>query len=199
MRRLLPGQGEHEEPEWVVWLTVAVALALGLLLYFVVAQQSTVAAAGSSTLTHPAGWTKYNEKGSLFAVADSARGGPFATRVVVRQVAQSDILRIKDAQLTDVATAWSFDRKAGLVGYRMLNKSTTRLQGRDAAQIEYAYLMDAPGGAAPGGMPALMRAVDTIIASGDQYYILTFAAEQSEYPRLDAVRQQILDSWRVPS
>jgi hypothetical protein len=195
---LLPGQGTHEEPEWVVWLTVVVALVIGYLLATAVAGQTVVAAAGGTDVAYPASWSKYNESGAVLAAADLNNQGIYAPRVIVRQVAKTDLTRKADATLNDALKAWTFNQANALVGYHLLNQSSTQVQGRPAVQVEYAYLLDSPKGAGGGTMPGLMRAVDTIVASGDQYYILTFAAESSKFTSLRDLRDELLESWRIP-
>ena len=68
-----------DEPEWVVWLTVAVALVLGFFLMYFVTNQTGTATAGNTTLSYPSTWVPATEKGAAFAVADTKGGGISAT------------------------------------------------------------------------------------------------------------------------
>ena len=204
MSLALPGRGRHDEPEWTVLLTVAIALTLGLLLQgAVLGRTNTAETASGIVLSYPASWVRTSEAGALITAADLNRGGPFGARVSVREVPKADLQGVGDSP-AGAATAWSLARGQNLVGYRVLGIEPGTANGREAANVEYAYLASAAQGA--DGMPALMRAIDTLVAGGDRYYILTFAAEAHEFasltsqqfPRFRSVRDDVLRSWRLP-
>ena len=52
-----------QEPEWVVWLTVAGALIVGLLIMYLVTGQTTSATAGATTLKYPVDLAANNRTG----------------------------------------------------------------------------------------------------------------------------------------
>lgn len=195
----LPGQGHSEEPEWVVWLTVAISLLLGWVLATSVTGRvinHTNIAGGS--LAVPASWVKTQEDGAAFAAAD-LRQGAFGSRVSVRQVATADLIPNRsDNNLQTAASNWSLLRSQQLEGYRILQIVPTTVKGRDAVLIEYAYLTDPPEGMAGGVMPALMHALDTVVASGDQYSILTVAVDQISEDQLETLNTQIQSGWQLP-
>jgi len=203
----LYGQGRREEPEWVVLATVAVALLLGLALQHSVLGRLETATAGPVSLAYPATWNKSGERAALLSFADTAKGGLFAPTVAVRGVARADVLA-NEGNLADVAAAWSLARGQRLEAYRVLSIRPTTVNGREAMDVEYAYLSSGQLGSlgGGGGMPGLMHAVDTVVASGDKLYVLTFAAETSDYarlttaqfPRFRSVRDDVLANWRLP-
>ncbi len=195
-RFTLPGQGTHPQPEWAVWLTALIALAVGLAITGFATGQTTTVTAGGMTISYPVDWIKSDQKDALISASDLSNSGIFAPHFAVVKVAQSDLLPSSSGGVVDAATAWSIRQSSSITAYRLLKISPVKVQGHDAAQVEYGYLMDPPQGAGSGGMPALMHAVDTIVASGDQYYILTFASPQEDYAASGGTRDRILASWR---
>lgn len=196
--------GRRDESEWAVLLTVAVALVIGLVIQGLALGRMARATVGSNTLSYPASWVRTTENGALFAAADLNRGGLFGARVSVLEVPNQEILPNESGPV-DAGTAWSLARGAGLVGYRVLGIEERTVGGRPAARVEYAYLADSPQGSASGAMPALMRAVDTVVAGDGRYHVLSFAAESGEFPRLvggqfprfRSVYEDVLASWRI--
>lgn len=195
--KVLVGEGKAEEPEWVVWLVVAAALLSGWILQASVLGQMTTATVGKVSLSYPAAWARTSETGAAFAAYDFNHGGIYGARVSLRQTPKAELFAV-DGSLYDAAINWVTARQKQLSGYRLLEVGETRAQGRDAVRVEYAYLLDSPQGTASGAMPALMRAVDTLVVSGDQIYALSFAAESQQYDKLSGLREQILAGWRVP-
>jgi hypothetical protein len=210
-----------EEPEWAVWLTLAIALLLGAAVEAMVLGRTETANAAGSTLAYPASWVPTTDDNAAFAAADLNGGGLFGARVAVHEVERSELVPASGRSdsaggtagrpapagtIVDAANAWTLRRRETLSGYRVLEIRPAQASGREAAQVEYAYLAGAGQGVAPSAMPGLMRAVDTLVESRGRYYILTYAAEASDFdrltqagfPRLQSVAAGLLDSWRVP-
>ncbi|HMO60245.1 MAG TPA: hypothetical protein PKC19_23075 [Roseiflexaceae bacterium] len=53
-----------EEPEWVVWLTVILALLIGLGLRSAVVGRMQTVQAGPTTISYPANWVEDTEEGT---------------------------------------------------------------------------------------------------------------------------------------
>ncbi len=195
--KILIGEGKREEPEWIVWVVVVAGLALGWLLASYVQGQTRSVTAANMTLSYPATWTVTTEPGAAFIAYDLHNGGVFGPRVGMWQKAKKDLFPV-EGSLNDAATNWAMAYQNQLDGFRLLNLNKAKVQGRDAVQVEYAYLMDSPQGAANGAMPALMHGVDTLVVSGDNVGILTFAAQSQDFASFAGLREQLLASWRVP-
>jgi hypothetical protein len=194
----LPGRGRSEEPEWTVWLTVLISLLIGwVIMSTVIGRVETVANVAGGSLTIPASWIKTKEEGAAFAATDFDAGS-YGSRVAVRQVPKADLITAMGPDTLDTAAAnWSVVRGQNLEGYRILRIEPVKLQGRDAVAIEYAYLTDPPEGTA-GAMPGLMHAIDTVVASGDQFAILTVAVDQSGGDDLLTLNSRLQNGWQVP-
>src|SRR5215217_671734 len=123
-----------QEPEIVVWITVAVALILGFfLMYFTSNQVTSTDNAGGTTLSYPSTWVPATEEGegAEFAVADLTGGGTFGDRVVVVKLPKSDLLP-RQGGLQEAAANWTLDQQEARVGYRTLGLESTTVAGKPA-------------------------------------------------------------------
>ena len=194
---------DDEEPEWTVWLTVASALIIGLILMFMVTGRSKSATAGDTTISYPATWSIIDEPGAAFAAADIQSGYAFGPRISVRQLDKATLAPppitggqpSAEDELQTAVGSWVLQRQNQLVGYRTLGVETTTVGGKPAAKVASAYLLDSGAG---GGVPGLMRAEDTIVLSGDTFAILSYSAESSRWDELSGLRDRLLSGWRIP-
>jgi hypothetical protein len=195
----MPGEGRSEEPEWVVWLTVVICLLIGWVIATTVSGRTeTVPDGAGGSITIPATWIKTKEAGALFAATD-LNAGTYGSRISVRQVSKADLLPPRSGDTLEVAASnWTLIRSPELEGYRVLQIAPTTIQGRNAVAIEYAYLTDPPQGGGTGVMPGLMHAIDTIVASGDGFVILTVATEQGDDTALEQLLATAQAGWQIP-
>lgn len=193
-----------EEPEWVVWLTVAGALIIGLILMFLVTGQSTTVTAGDTTLSYPSTWTTIDEPGAAFAAADPDTVFAFGPRVSVRQLDKATLAppnviggaSTPESDLETAAANWTLQRQNTIVGYRTLNVLTTTVQGKPAIVVGSAYLLDSMLGG--GGLPGLMRAEDTIVLNGETFDILSFSTQSTDWDDDQGIRDRLLNGWKLP-
>ncbi len=181
---------QPQEPEWVVWLTLAIALIIGFALQYSVVGRTRDVAIGNSTVAYPAGWAQVSRNSSGFTAADLGTGGPFAARVSLLQLDRT-VLLPGGGGLYNAAVNWSIKNRDKLTGYRLLEIKNIKVRNRDAIQLESAFLMEL----GTHQMPGLMRSVDTLVLNGNTFDILSFASEQSQFDRLAPLRKQLLKSW----
>lgn len=194
----LPGEGVSEEPEWLVWATVAVSLVLGAVIAMSVLNRTTTLTDGANAITYPNSWVRLSEPGVLLGAVDQ-ESGLYGARVTVRAIAPTDLgtqRGVEDPSV--VATNWSIVRGQELEGYRVLAIEQTTVGGRPALTLEYAFLTDPLQGSTGGVMPGLMHAIDTIVQSGDQYYVMTVAVESSDSDGLSELQARMLANWTLP-
>jgi hypothetical protein len=180
------------EPEWVVWLTVGIALTIGFWLQLSVSRQMQSITLGDSTLSYPSNWVQTSKHQTGFTVADLNEGGPFGPRVSLYQFGKK-ILMPGKGELYQAAINWSLMDRQNKTSYSMLEIKNVKIKGRDAIQLESAYLLSIGA----NRMPGLMHSVDTILLNGNQFNILSFAAEQSRFEELSPLRKQILAHWQL--
>jgi hypothetical protein len=181
---------------------VAAALIIGFVLQMVIQQQTLTGQVGNTTVVYPASWVQIEEEGAGFAAADLNGSGAFGPRVSLREFDKADLrpnlIGPEEGSLLDAATNWSLRRGQDLVGYRVLDITQGTVQGREVVHVESAYLLDSTRGAATNTMPGLMHVVDTLVESGDKYYILTFATEAGQFDSQSGLRERLLNDWRIP-
>lgn len=195
--KVLVGKGTQEEPEWMVWVVVAVALLAGWLIGASITGQMQTATVEKMSVTYPASWVRMSETDAVLAAYDQDRGGVFGTRISLRQMPKAELIP-SQGSLYDSVINWTTKRQKQLSSLRVLKTDVTQVNGRDAVKVEYAYLLDSPQGAAMGAIPALMRGMDILVISGDQVYAFSFASPSEQYDLLDAQRAQLLASWKIP-
>lgn len=199
-----------QEPEWLVWLTVGVALLLGYLLLVMTTGQTRSATAGAMTLNYPSTWVPVQTEGAAFSASDRLNGGPFAPTVTLYEMPRADLLRLEGG-VEDAAANWTLRKQDELVGYRVLSVTsvgggaiaTPSLEGGNPAtqasntvRVDSVYLKDAAIGGS--GIPALMRGIDVIRLSGDNFYILSYSVENSQYDSHRGQFEALLNGWRTP-
>jgi hypothetical protein len=200
---IAPARRQTNEPEWAVWLTVAIALVLGLLLMMQTTGQTQSQQVGNSTIVYPASWVATKDPNADFAAADLQAGGAFGARVSVSSVDTTTLQgrsgSLGGIGLREAAQAWSLIRAKQLESYRVLGITQSTLQGRDAYNIESAYVQEPTlGGGSTNTVPGLMHAVDTMVQSGGKYYILSFAAQQTQFDSLQDLHNKLLADWKLP-
>ena len=186
-------RARSQEPEWLVWLTVGLALLLGYLLLNMIAGQTRAATAGAMTLNYPSTWVPVQSEGAAFSASDRLNGGPFAPTVTLYEMPRTDLLRFEGG-VEEAAANWTLRKQDDLVGYRLLN--VTPVEGRDMLRVDSVYLKDAALGAS--GIPALMRGIDLIRLSGETFYIMSYSVENDQYDSHKGQLDALLNGWRTP-
>jgi hypothetical protein len=193
-----PGTGRSEEPEWTVWLTVLICLVLGWVIMTTVVGRTQLNESAAGRLAYPASWVPTREEGATFAATD-LDAGPYGSRVSIRQVAKTDLITTRSSDTLDTAAAsWAVLRSRDLEGYRVLSITPTTVANRDAIAVEYAYVTNPPEGAASGVIPAVMHGIDTVVASGEQFSILSTVVDQNSGDDLAALNARMLANWQAP-
>lgn len=182
---------ERQEPEWVVWLTVALALMIGFWLQLSASREMQTVQVGDGSITYPADWSPIAKESRTFTAADLTGGGPFGTRVTITQLDKRTLLTGKGG-LWEAAVNWTIDQSRKLPGYRVLSMNQTQVQGQNAISIESAYLQEI----GPNQMPGLMHGIDTMILNGNKFFILSFATQENQFEATKNWNDKFLKSWR---
>jgi hypothetical protein len=178
----------------LVWVTVAVLLAIGLITRAVVLNRQTTFSEGNLSVSYPADWTPISSDtpGALLSVGQGFSGELFPARLVVQQMPATDISR--NAQtLGDLALKWSDDQSKDRLGYRVLSIEPTQVRGQNAVRIDYAYVAE-PAFATPDTMPIVARGADTLILIGDTVTAVTTVASADTFDELGATWDRMLGS-----
>lgn len=171
-----------------VWAAAAVMVAVGWLVIAGVEARSITFAdpQGPLRLRYPAGWLPVPGSTALLDVQDPLAGGAVPTRlIVVREP------RAAGRPLAEVATEAALARSQRLAMYRVLSERATRVAGRDALIVEYAFVDDPHEAVlAAQRLPVVIRGIEALIlAEGATYHIdLRATATVFERDRADFER-----------
>jgi hypothetical protein len=184
----------EEEPEWLVWLTVLILLAIGLIAKTVVVNQTTTFSQDNLSVTYPADWTPIasNAPDTVLSVGESFGGGLFPARLAVRQLLAADVSRSAQS-LGDLALEWSDDQAKDLLAYRVLDIEPVQVRGKDAVRVDYAYVAE-PAFAAPDALPIVARGSDYLIRQGETLTVVQLLAASDAFDGLSSTWDRITGS-----
>ncbi len=188
----------REEPEWVVWVLVIVALVVGWFLKGAFQYQTEVFTDPDSGLTfrYPASWflesnqAQIGDEGVILTVSDAHSESAFNTTFSVR------IKKVEEeTTAVDQAELWILQRGEGLTKYRVLSKELSQVAGQEAVTIDYGYVEDPLRSSAMSvSLPVVVRAVDVVLVRDNQVYVLTFAADQLVFDEASKTLERLLNS-----
>jgi hypothetical protein len=188
----------REEPEWVVWVLVIVALVVGWFLKGAFQYQMGVFTDPDSGLTfqYPADWflesnqAQIGDEGVILTVSDAQSESAFSTAFSVR------VKTVKEeTTAADQAELWILQRGEGLTKYRVLGKEPSQVAGQEAVTIDYGYVEDPLRSSALSvSLPVVVRAVDVVFLRDKQVYILTFASDQLAFDKEKKTLERLLNS-----
>lgn len=186
-----------EEPEWLVWLLVAVLLAVGLVARTIVLGRTTTYTAANVSVSYPATWIALAKQGDseLLNVGESIDSGLFPARFSLLQMPAASI-STRAESLGDFALKWSDKGAKELLGYRVLNIEPIKVRGRDAVRVEYVYVAD-PVLAAPNSIPIVARGADILIHQGDTMTIARLLAASDAFDGLGQTWDRITGSLEL--
>jgi hypothetical protein len=188
-----------EEPEWIVWATVILMLAVGLVLRVSTERRMASFSQGGLSLRYPVGWTSMaaDTPGHLLYVADPFSAPQSPTGVQVWQVPTADVSR-RQQSLGDLALAWSAQQARELASYRVLGVEATTVNNQQAVAIDYAYVAEPTIGTAAASIPVVVQAQDVLVVHGDTLTIVTFAADANVYQNESETWHEILAALSFP-
>ncbi len=192
-RRLL----RDEEPEWLVWALVAGMIIVGLLVRTIFVARTVQATAGNLSVAYPADWVAMTTDNpyDVLARSEPLLADPFPANVRITQMPAAEVSTTADS-LDDFALKWSDLQTSELEGFRVLSIEPVRVQDRDAAQINYAYIAE-PLLGGPGAMPIVARGQDVLIRQDATLTVVRFVADADAYDSLTATWQRILGSLKM--
>lgn len=184
--------------EWVVWLTVLLTLAGGLILCERIEARAVRFSQEGVSLAYPAGWTALADEDDyqILHVIDPASSVQFPTSVRLRRIPFGDLGRAASS-LGDVALFWSARQGQEMPVYSVLQIVPIAVRGRPAVAIDYAYVPQPAMAASAGSIPAVVRARDTLLQQGDTIVVVTFEAGSASYGREANRWEKILASLGV--
>ncbi|MEM7030589.1 MAG: hypothetical protein AAF629_13560 [Chloroflexota bacterium] len=187
-----------EEPEWMVWLVVFVALIIGLILKGGITGQTKTFRTDNISLAYPATWTKQANEAQLLRAVDTFSSAQAPTSVNVEQLPIADIGR-NLTNLSDIALAWSTREGRLKLAHRTLGIESDKLAGRDVMVIETAYVPKRHGLASfSTSIPTVAQERNYLTVRDDIVTIITLSAESDQFQDQEATWRRILASISLP-
>lgn len=183
-----------EEPEWVVWLLVAVMLAVGLIARTIVTGRQETFQQDNVSLRYPAGWAVLPAEGDfdILNVGEGMDAGLFPARVRVQQLPVTEVSTSAQT-LGDLALKWSNQQSEALLGYKVFAIEPTQVAGQDAVKLDYAYVAE-PAMSTPNSVPIVARGEDVLLRQGDTVTVVSLTADADDFDRQLATLRRVLGS-----
>lgn len=179
-----------EEPEWIVVITVLVALLLGGVLMLVATGQMAVVTLEKLSVKYPASWSVTDDKTSgLVGAQDMASN----TSVMVQVFRKLD--PAKPVLIDDLVTLRSFEQAQKLSLYRVLSTQSVLVGGKSGIMLSYAYVMDPAKSAYQSTLPRVMKGADYLVPYQGQVYLISLEAEADTWQ--PTIVENIVQSIRL--
>ncbi|MGQ9625658.1 MAG: hypothetical protein ACUVV0_01975 [Anaerolineae bacterium] len=189
-----------EEPEWVVWLLVIIALAAGWVLKTNIQGQMEVFTDPQSALTvrYPATWMKESDPNSLLTVSDPHSPSAFKSTftVQVREIKkEGEQPEYEETALARQANLWTLGKGQELPFFRVLETKPGNVAGKPAMLINYSYVADPLRATARSvTLPVVVKALDALVIHEGRVYIFTFAADQTAFTAELSLMEKLMAS-----
>jgi hypothetical protein len=176
-----------------VWVALVVLLTVGWVLKSGVEGRTTAFAdsGGSLRIRYPAGWLAVPGSTALLEVQDPfSRGGVPTSLIVTREP------RPPERTPSEIATAGALAHNRQLDIYRVISAEPTRVAGKDAVAVRYAFVAD-PHKAVLDlqRIPVVVRGVELFVPVDGTVYRIDFRADTTEFdaarPVLDRMLREI--------
>ncbi len=186
-----------EEPEWLVWLLVAVLLGIGLLVRTAILNRTTTFSQAGVSVQYPAAWIALDNEGpnELFSAGEPFDSGLFPARIAVLQAPVSSVNKNMES-LGDLALWWSDRGTRDLLGYKVLNIEPVKVRGQDAVRIDYAYVAE-PALASPNSIPIVAHGADILVRQGESVTVVRLLADADAFEGLGGTWDRIVGSLEV--
>ena len=180
---------------WVSWIVIALfvlALLLGWVVKAVAESRSTTYSEGTFQVRYPEGWLRLEpEAPAIFQAADKPSGARTALTVEKRPLAPNT-----NRPLGVVLQALAMERGSNWMAYRVLEtEEGVVIGGWEATHVSFAYVETNPNPFMET-TPVVMRGEDYLIPAGDQAYIFTVTAPESNYDQAQRYLKDLVRSFQ---
>lgn len=192
------GFSRDEEPEWLVWVTVLVMLAIGLTVRTVVTSRSQPVEAAGLALRVPADWTALapDTDSAVLRVSEPLETSLFPATVTVSKAPLAATAGDDDVTLGDLALKWTNQQGQDLLSYRVLSIEPASVGGREAVRINFVYVAE-PVLSTPNAIPIVAEGEDVLLRQGDQLVVARFLSEADAYEAKSHIWNTILGSLKL--
>lgn len=187
----------REEPEWLVFLLVAIALLAGWFLKISIEGRAETFTDGNISLSYPATWFREPmaaAQGLALKASDLHSASLYRPAVALQLTQAAPALPDTEDRLTPTVTTWTFGNSQKLSNYRVLSTEHVDIAGQKAIRIDYTYVSEPIASPYRRALPVVVEAVDYVILSQDQAYVVTLAADAHDFEQAQDQFETILNS-----
>ncbi|MHB1354363.1 MAG: hypothetical protein ACYCZF_00130 [Anaerolineae bacterium] len=178
-----------EEPEWIVVITVLIALMLGGVIMLAATGQMAVATLDRLSIKYPATWAVADDDTTgLSGAQDMASNASVMVEVFRKLDPANPVL------MDDLVALRSFQQAQKLTLYRVLSTQAVTVGGKSGVMINYAYVMDPAQSAYQSTLPRVMKGADYLVPYQGQVYLVTLEAQSNAWQ--PALFESIIQSVR---
>lgn len=180
---------------WVSWIVIAlfvVALLLGWVVKVVAENRYVTYSDGTIQVRYPEGWIKLQaESPVLFQAADKPTGVRTALTIEQRPLPTG-----ATRPLAMVLQTLTMERGSNWMAYRVLEtEEGVTIAGWTATHVAWSYVETNPNPFMET-TPVVMRGADYLVPNGDQVYIFTVAAPESDYAQAQRYLEDFVRSFQ---
>jgi hypothetical protein len=189
----------REEPEWIVFLVVAIALLAGWFLKMSIEGRSETFTGGNLSISYPASWVREGsapDQGLALKASNLHSTSLYRPNVAIQLTQAAPALPGTEDQLTPTVTTWTFGNSQKLANYRVLGTEKVEVTGQPASRVDYTYVSEPIASPYRRALPVVVEAVDYIILYGDSAYVVTLAADAQQFEAEQGRFETILSSLR---
>jgi hypothetical protein len=184
-----------EEPEWIVVVTVIVAIGLGWALTAGLSLQTTGLSLDGLSLRYPSGWIRDDvaaaEEGYALGVQGLEASRP---RVAVGILVDLD--PAAPVSLDELVAIHGFAQAANRELYRVLSSELVKVGNTSGVAVTYGYVEDSGGSPHLSDLPAVIEGVDYLVPHEGKVYVISMEAAATDFAKQQRAFDRILRSVR---
>lgn len=139
--------------------------------------------------SYPSGWL-VDEGGDYVARISDPKARPFKTQYIINVVPAGG-----EASVRNVLDNLTLQRSADLAAYRVLSVEDVTVGGVPRTEMRFAFVDSDPNPFIQR-LPVVVLGLDVIILDDDRAIVVTFMAEETEFPRILDDFERFLASMR---
>ncbi|MHB9032795.1 MAG: hypothetical protein ACYC6L_07080 [Anaerolineae bacterium] len=179
-----------EEPEWLVVITVLVALVIGGLVMYLATGRTQTARVNKLSVRYPAQWVLPGE-----AQATSLEAQDLASQASVRVSIVGNLDPAAPVTMEDLVTMRAFELAQATELFRVLATKAVQVDAQAATEISYAFVLDSAVSSYLNAVPKVIRGVDYLVPYQGQIYLISYQDDANSWQQ--NVFEQIRSSIKL--
>ena len=184
-----------EEPEWIVVVTVLLAIGLGWALTAGLSSQTTNLSLDGLSLRYPSGWVRDD----VAAAEEGYALGALGLEASQPRVAVGILVELDPAapvSLDELVAMRGFAQAANKELYRVLSSESAKVGNADGVAVSYGYVENSSGSPHLSDLPVVIEGVDCIVPHEGKVYVISLEAAATDFAKQQKAFDRILRSAR---